>query len=130
MKISSRSEAVRKLKELLKPRRYYLHLFDNYHIIIIAEWVSDTSVDISVEYERFIPKNKKKNLLTLEQIKCKLSKFHGDILEFCDQVDRLAVIEKIQNTQLSPKEDKDINIKITVGELASYFGDILYDAEQ
>lgn len=118
--INTKAVAIRELKRLLKPRTYYVRIFDIYGVKIIAHWGSDISIDIYTE-DYVITKRRENKVMILAQVQVDLDHFKSDVVFLCDATTVLAKKDKAS---------KKLSGRLTTAEDQEYFEGLLDKAEK
>jgi len=118
--IPTKASAIAELKRLLKPRTYYLRIWQHTGIRITAKWESDTSVSVYTEPE-IITRRRTKRVMSLEQIQADLGRFKSAIDCLCDASDALASKEK---------KKRKLKGRTTATERIAYFEELMAKAEK
>lgn len=118
--IPTKTTAIAELKRLLKPRTYYLRIWDIYGIQITAKWESDVSIDIYTEDEIII-KKRMKRVFTFHQIQEDLGRFKSAIDCLCEATTVLAK---------KTKKKKKLKGRLTEYEDQEFFEELLEQAEK
>lgn len=118
--VLTKKSAVAELKRLLKPRIYYIRIWEREGIQITAKWESDVSISIYTEYE-IITNRRKKNILGLGTLQTRLDDFKSRVDSLCKASDELALEEK---------KEKKLKGRLTEDEKNAYFEELMYEAEK
>lgn len=116
----TKTSVVTELRRLLKPRIYYLKIWNHEGVRITAKWESDVSISIYTTTE-IITQKRTKHVSTLEQIQKDLGQFKSAIDCLCDASDILAI---------KAKQKRKIKGKLTEEESMEYFEKLMYQAEK
>ena len=118
--INTKADAIHELRRLLKPRIYYVKIWEDEGVCITAKWESDVSISIYTKHEIII--NKRKNrVIELAQAQADLGRFKSAIDCLCNASDVLA---------LAAKRKKKLKGKLTEVESCAYFEELMCEAEK
>lgn len=118
--INTRADALYEMKRLLKPRTYYLRIWENEGVRITAKWESDVSISLSTATE-IITKRRKNNVMALAQVQADLGRFKSAIDCLCDAITVLAKKDKVK---------KKLKGRLTEYEDQMYFEELLHEVEK